>query len=128
MAGKFSIDLSRIIGKAQGKAETVARQVMFQAFSGVVNMAPVDTGRFRANFIVGYGTPNTATTAETDKTGSATIGRISAAVSGARFGDGSIFLTNSLPYSIRLENGYSQKAPAGMVAVTLARISSRYGA
>jgi len=30
-----------------------------------------------------------------------------------------IYLTNNLPYAQRLEEGYSQQAPAGMVALTI---------
>ena len=30
-----------------------------------------------------------------------------------------IFITNSLPYAMRLEHGYSKQAPAGMVKLTV---------
>lgn len=128
MAGAFAIDLSRIVEKAKGQTELVIRKVMLEAFTSVVQMSPVDTGRFKGAWQVGYGAPNTRTDSAADKAGSATIGRISSDVATVRIGGGSIFLTNALPYSIRLENGYSKQAPAGMVAVTMARISARYGA
>jgi hypothetical protein len=39
-----------------------------------------------------------------------------------------IFLTNALPYAIRLENGWSKtQAPQGMVKLSLAEITAKYG-
>lgn len=129
MVGTFALDLSRIIAKAKGKADIVVRKVMLEAFSGVVMMSPVDSGRFRANWLAQWGAPNRTTSESTDKDGGQTVGRISGVVAGMPpLRDGSMFLTNSLPYSIRLEHGHSRQAPAGMVGVTLARISARYGA
>lgn len=127
MAGQFAIDLSRIIKKAKGDTNTAVRKVMLEAFTGVVRMSPVDTGRFRGNWMVGYGLINYET-AESDRSGAATIARITADVLGAPITIGSIFITNSTPYSLKLENGWSGQAPSGMVGVTMARISSKYGA
>lgn len=128
MAGQFALDLSRIAEKARGNVDLAIRKIMLEAFTSVVQMSPVDTGRFKGAWQVGYRLPNTRTDAPADKNGGATIGRITSDIAAAKIGDGSIFLTNSLPYSIRLENGYSKQAPAGMVAITMARISARYGA
>ena len=33
-------------------------------------------------------------------------------------------ITNSLPYAIRVENGYSTQAPAGMVKVTVVQFQN----
>jgi len=38
-----------------------------------------------------------------------------------------IFIVNGLPYINRLENGWSQQAPNGMVAITLAELPARAG-
>lgn len=128
MAGQFALDLSRLVEKAQGKTEVAIRKVMLETFSRVVLKSPVDTGRFRSNWFVGVGGINGETTEQHDPSGSRTLGRISADVLSAPIDGRSIYLTNSLPYSIRLENGYSKQAPAGMVALTLTEIASKYGA
>jgi hypothetical protein len=129
MAGKFSLDLSRLIAKANGQADTVARKIMLETFRSAVMKSPVDTGRFRANWVMGYGAPNTATSDATDKSGGGTIGRIASAVATTRLTEGaSIFCTNSLPYALKLEHGSSKQSPNGMVRLTLTEISSRYGA
>lgn len=129
MSGKFSLDLSRLVQKANGQVETAVRKVMLEAFRGVVMKSPVDTGRFKSNWIVGYGTPDRTVTDDTDKGGSETVGKIAAGIQGMRIVDGvSIYCTNSLSYSLALEYGSSQQAPAGMVRTTLAEITARYGA
>ncbi|VEB42983.1 Uncharacterised protein [Chromobacterium violaceum] len=37
------------------------------------------------------------------------------------------WLVNPMPYAVKLEYGWSKQAPAGMVRLTLAEISSHYG-
>ena len=39
---------------------------------------------------------------------------------------GKVFITNSLPYSRRLEGGYSPKAPNGIYQVTAVRLTAKY--
>ncbi len=123
----FAIDLSRAVERVKGKTELVVRKVMLETFTKVIYKSPVDTGRFRANWTIGYGSPNRTTTEATDKTGGATVGKIAAEVAAVKLDGKSIYLTNSLPYSLRLENGYSQQAPQGVVKLTLMEISSHYG-
>lgn len=85
-------------------------------------------GRFRANWVVGYKSIDESTYDEVDKSGNKTIGKITSEVISAELGDGSIFLTNSLPYAHRLENGWSKQAPAGMVRLSMVEITNHYGA
>jgi len=75
-------------------------------------------GRFRANWILGVGAPDTTTTEDTDKSGGPTIERIAAAMADQKAG-GVYFVTNSLPYTMPLEyEGHSTQAPLGMVRIT----------
>lgn len=129
MAGSFAISLSRFAAKANARIDVAIRKVMLDTFRSVVLKSPVQTGRFRGNWNIGYLSPNRETTVATDQSGAATISRITAAVQAAPINDGaSVFLTNSLPYALELEHGSSKQAPAGMVKVTLAEVTARYGA
>jgi hypothetical protein len=129
MAGKFSLDLSRLVAKANGQADTVVRKIMLETFRGVVMKTPVDLGTARANWVVGHGALNFTTSDATDKGGGATVARIASDVATARLTDGSsVFCTNSLPYALKLENGHSKQTPAGMVKLTLTEITAKYGA
>ena len=124
----FALDLKKACDKAKGQTELVARKVMLDLFSRVIMKSPVDTGRFRANWNVAYGSPDTSTTEAKDKSGSASVGKMQKQVISAPMG-GSVFLTNSLPYSMRLEyDSWSKQAPAGMVRLSLVEITNQYGA
>lgn len=120
----FALEISRWVEKAKGNADKVVRQACFLAVQGVVMPSPVDTGRFRANWMFGKGQINTDTSAPPDPSGSATLGRLQAQIGQAVTGD-VIYITNSLPYAQRLEMGWSKQAPAGMVRVTMADLPAR---
>ena len=124
----FSLDLAKACEKAKGQTEIMARKVMLDLFSRVIMKSPVDTGRFRANWNVGYGSPDTTTTNSTDSA----LGKVTKEIVSAELG-GKIYLSNSLPYSHVLEFGRasgkpgSLQAPQGMVRISLIEITSVYG-
>lgn len=128
----FTLDLSRAVEKTKGKTDLMVKKVMLELFSNVISKSPVLTGRFRANWQVGYGSPNVVVTDDIDqrqvgdKTGP-TIDRMDKEIKTSSIGGQSIFLTNSLPYSIKLENGHSKQSPSGMVRISLIEISAHYG-
>ena len=118
MAKRFSLDISAWVEKAGDRADLVVRKTSLDLFSKVVLKSPVDTGRFRANWMAGVDSIPTGTTPQTDASGSGAIARMTATVTGARAGD-RIYLANNLPYATRLEFGHSKQAPAGMVRTTI---------
>lgn len=117
----FSLQLSRFIEKAQGNVDQVVRKAALDVAQSVILKSPVDTGRFRANWNVAFGRVDSLTTPSTDKSGAKTTDRIRIQLNGWEVESGDIFLTNSLPYAVRLEYGYSGQAPQGMVRVTVAQ-------
>jgi hypothetical protein len=112
----FASDLSELCKRAGDRAEVVIRATALELQAGMIERSPVDTGRFKSNWQVGIGAINKATG---DAPGSDAKGRAAAALSGWTAGR-SIYLSNSLPYAKRLEDGWSQKqAPLGMVRLTV---------
>lgn len=117
----FTIDMDKFIAKYEGRATTIYRKVALEAFSSVIMMSPVDTGRFRANWNTSLSEPNKSTNTEArDKSGSKAVAKSRAVVSHAQPGQDCI-IANGLPYGPRLENGYSKQAPSGMLKVTVTR-------
>lgn len=110
--------------KTMQAAEERVRDLCLDLFSRIVLRSPVDTGRFRANWRLTVGSVPGDTLELEDKTGLATISEARASLLGVRAGD-TIFLSNILPYARRLEYGYSEQAPRGMVRLSLAEISAR---
>jgi len=111
----WSVPIDALVARMKGRLDTVARQATRLLYRSVVLKSPVRTGRFVANWNVSYGTPDYSTTTSVDR------GR------GLREADtalhlpvgGIVYLSNGLPYSRRLEHGYSKQAPSGMVKVSV---------
>jgi hypothetical protein len=88
----------------------------------VVMKTPVDTGRARASWtlsrgIVPPGTPTVTTLGGSGETGEGQ--RTQFRKSGPSKPADTIFIANNLDYIEKLENGSSQQAPRGMLAITV---------
>lgn len=116
----FALDVSKFVEKAKKNPEKVMRQVSIKLFSAIIKASPVDTGRFRMNWMASGGTPAPGITDATDKSGDKATGNATSFVLSAS--DWREFtLTNNLPYAQRLEYGWSQQAPQGMVRTNVSR-------
>ena len=98
-----------------------SRDLATWLLDGVVTRTPVDTGLARANWQVTLGRPATGTVSETDRDGRRTGARGRRVIMRAGPFE-TIWIVNNLPYVVELEQGSSAKAPAGMVAATLASL------
>lgn len=123
MNESFKRDFAALLKKAGDKAEMVVRKTALELQSSMIEMSPVDTGRFKGNWQCGVGGVNTDTSSGEDKSGSGAIGRTQATLEGWKPGQ-TIALTNSLPYARRLEYGWSKQAPGGMVRLTVQNYSA----
>jgi hypothetical protein len=120
---RFRANMANRIEKAKVKHELFYRKLTLEILSRVVLKSPVDTGRFRANWNIGNGSPDTHTDQLVDPNGTSTIQLGQYQLMGMKINGQTIYVTNSLPYAYRLEyEGWSQQAPAGMVRVTLAEL------
>ena len=119
----FTLDIKNFVEKAKKNPETVARQVSFKLFSAVIKASPVDTGRFRMNWQTAGAVAPSGVIDGVDKGGAAAIGDAASYIFAAS--DWNEFtLTNNLPYAERLEYGWSNQAPQGMVRVNVARFNT----
>ncbi|ABF63543.1 phage-related conserved hypothetical protein [Ruegeria sp. TM1040] len=114
----FAEDIEAFASKTERKMDLAVRKIALELFSRVILQTPVDKGRARANWQVAIGTAPDGTLELEDKSGTATISAATATAAGLRAGD-VIYLVNNLPYILRLEDGYSGQAPAGMVGLAV---------
>ena len=115
----FALELRKLIEKAKVAPDLVVRKATLDIHASVVDMSPVDTGRFKGNWNIAYGSPDLTVTTNTDPSGSEAKSKALAAA--ASYAGQSVYITNNLPYAIPLEYGHSGQAPQGMVRVTVAR-------
>jgi hypothetical protein len=117
----FEDDLRAFEKKATSRIRLFRRALILKVSARVIFRTPVDTGRARANWQATLSAPASGVIDSEDKTGESAMAAVrSESEKTWSDDDRSFFLTNNLPYIEALENGHSQQAPAGMVAITIA--------
>lgn len=113
----FAAQLKRFAAKAKQKPAEAQRKIFTELSRRIIMRTPVDTGRARANWMPAVGAPDLSTTEGRDPNGSTSVAN--ATLVALQVGmDQTLYLTNALPYIQRLEDGWSQQAPAGMVKLS----------
>jgi len=137
-AGTFSADITKWVMAVQIDLDQLVRKIALDAYAGLILRSPVDTGRFRASWRISVGSIDSSVepdrgTAPSQYKGmggsvppdSAEMAYALGKIASAQFGDMIIYLTNSLDYAQELEDGYSQQAPAGVLALTFIEIVNK---
>lgn len=120
-AREFSISLEKWADKIpQDAVVPFVKKVTFELLRKVTMKSPVDTGRFRANWMVGIGQADPSTVEETENVA---IPRGMAVLGGYRE-PVAVHVSNNLPYASALEDGHSKQAPAGVVGISVAEINA----
>lgn len=118
--------LSQFTFEVLQSATVLQRKIISEFLQGVVLASPVDTGAFRGNNLVSIGSVDVRyDLSKVDKVGGQTIAEGNMRILQAKIGD-LVYVQNNLPYSVALENGYSQQAPTGIYALTFQRVTSKY--
>lgn len=102
------------------------RKVTNKLLIALINESPVDTGRFRGAWVVGNNIADRREPDTPDKTeGESNISfqRSRSLIAHLQPGD-IVYLSNNLDYALMLEYGWSEQAPAGMVAISLNEIEA----
>jgi hypothetical protein len=107
-------------------ANTIKIRTALDLMNRIVLKTPVDTGRARGNWQLTQRSPaedmvpeNSAKVSSSETPPSAILKEAEQTASGSQLGD-DIWISNNLPYIEALEEGHSQQAPHGMVALSLA--------
>ena len=107
----FESDWQKVSQKLDRVLSEGIRATLFEVGTAIIKETPVDTGRARGNW---QASVNSASGAELSRTSEgAAIIQLSQEASAA-IGN-TFFFTNNVPYIRRLEYGYSDQAPQGMV-------------
>ena len=116
---KFSSDLANFARKTGISMDKVVRKISLDLMRDLVMGTPVDTGHARSNWFVGTNRDGGIDKAMA-KNGSPSFARAAQFATALRAG-GVFYITNNLPYIMRLEYGHSKvQAPLGWVRSTVA--------
>lgn len=119
----FAGQLDAFAAKTKLSMDLIVRKVTLDLGTALIQKSPVRSGRFKNNWQAGTGAVNLDVGAANDPSGTAAVTRLAAVVATAKAG-GVIYVTNSLPYAVRLEYGWSSQAPGGMVRTTTAEFKT----
>tara|TARA_R110000803_G_C11835287_1_gene303845 strand:- start:220 stop:672 length:453 start_codon:yes stop_codon:yes gene_type:complete len=137
----FSLGVKKFAEKTGININKVIVATSSELFTNIIKGTPVDTGRLRGNWQPSIGSPITSRIGAKDASGQgeASISKVTEVLNQFS-GDGSVFLSNNLPYAYKIEyglypnppknptgktvNGFSTQAPKGMVRVSIRRVKA----
>lgn len=114
----FAEDLRVLCERAGNKAEMVVRGAALELGGQMIDRSPVDTGRFKNNWVTATGAPDMSRSGDPDTSGARSSAMLNEKIAGWKPGQ-TIWILNNLPYAKRLEYGWSKQAPGGMVRLTV---------
>ena len=106
--------IQNIIKKMKENADILVSTIVLETQAKLKEESPVDTGRFRANWLISENEID-------DSTVEGEAGSYALEITA----DKNYYITNSVPYAQRLAEGWSQQAPAGWVELIAAGIPAR---
>jgi len=118
MIFKFQINMDRVHAKVSKISQNSAKKLAEQIYNGVVSRSPVDSGSYRASWLVSDGVAEFVYNEYPE--GAAAPPPSFSYEPKAKFPR--LFITNGAPYSKLIEYGWSEQAPQGVLRVTLASL------
>ena len=95
-------------------AHRLQRGMAITLLNNLQLLSPVDTGRYRANHVVSFGSPDYRYTENKDGMSVAF-----SAITGMADNElPVVYIQNNLPYAERIENGWSDQAPNGVYSLS----------
>lgn len=116
----FKSDMARATRRIEEAHNLIARTAAIDLFGGVIKDTPVDVGRARGAWTTQSGAEPAQSPDRIDPSGQMALAEMRANVPEGAGQE--VFMINNVPYILRLEYGYSKKAPQGMVRRNLARV------
>ena len=118
----FAADVSRITERAAKALDKTRQDVEIQLFTLIILRSAVDSGHFRGNWAISTGSPATGILDQYYPKGQEQAAidagvQVIEALRGGRV----TFMTNNLPYAVKLEYGHSDQQPQGTVRRTAAQ-------
>lgn len=112
--------------KALKDADKFTKRIAGEMLQQVVVATPVDTGQARGNWRVSVGVLDKKTDQTQDRSGQGSISNgIATIQSGGGIGK-VVYISNSLKYIEKLNNGWSMQAPKNFMQIAFANVVNKY--
>jgi len=122
---EFNNEIQAFAETIPGKVSLLQKKIVLEALKRLVEKTPVDTGRARGNWQTTIDLAASGQLETLDKDGMATVAKGIAAITGLP--DYSIvWISNNVDYIEFLEDGSSQQAPTGMLALTVEELRTMF--
>ena len=120
----FKLKIDDWIDSVSEALPQIIDEALNNAARDIVNLSPVDTGRFKGNWQATGNNPSLISLNNYDKDGADTINSLRRQINAlARDrATSTIYITNALTYSVPLEFGYSGQAPNGILGIVSKRL------
>lgn len=119
----FDADIIGLADLMGIEADHAVQKVALDIHTGITVRNPVLTGRSQANWQIGFGSPSRKQVGPMAAPSLAPIFEQQSLIPQATVNKPT-YITNNLIYVPRLEDGYSDQAPNGMVSITLVEVSA----
>lgn len=133
----FALDIRKFVEKAKARADDAVRETIIGLHAKVDERSPVGDatywkhpapagyvgGRFRGNWQLGVGSMPTGELNRVDPDGGTVRVEIARAIPEKAAGN-VFYLANNVPYSLRIEHGWSRQAPQGVAGRTVAEFDT----
>ena len=107
-------------------ADKLTKRITGEMLQQVVVATPVDTGQARGNWRVSVGVIDKKTDQTEDKSGQGSISKgIATIQSGGGIGK-VVYISNSLKYIEKLNNGWSMQAPKNFMQISFMNVVNKY--
>ena len=112
--------------KALKDADKFTKRITGEMLQQVVVATPVDTGQARGNWRVSVGVLDKKTDQTQDRSGQGSITKgIATIQSGGGIGK-VVYISNSLKYIEKLNNGWSMQAPKNFMQISFTNVVNKY--
>lgn len=113
--------ITGIVQALEAFSEKAVTVITLDVTANLIETTPVDTGWARANWLPAIGSPNIKNLEgiQPDATSAAAAGATQASATAGitryRLAMGKTFVTNNVPYILKLNDGSSRQAPSGFI-------------
>jgi hypothetical protein len=138
---EWTLDMSKYTQKIANDINRVRQVFAFELLRRVIMRSPVDTGRFRSNWLTTVNNETGETRDTTDKSGNSSLQEGQTIIDNVK-GDEKIIIQNNMSYATKIEyggftkkpetaktiGGYSRQSPKGVIGTVMAQADQLFKA